>query len=444
MNNKIISAIGVQNFSLSFLRSSLFVKEFLLFASSTVLYQASRFAVGLVAARILGPPVYGLWNTLNLILIYGYAIHLGVINAMNRDVPLFKGKRDFRKVNEVRQVSLGFTIVSTLTAGAIIAVSSLTFINSLIRSSMQLMAILLICSQIYTYLQTYLKSDRRFTQVSYQQFAFAGILPILAIPLVIRYRLHGYILGQSLAIFAISILIVKTFPFSLRPKFSSQEISRLIKVGFPIMAAGLLYGLLTTVDRWVILNFLGVEQLGYYSLVIMITNMLTLIPMVIAQQIYPRMAETFGGTMNFSSLKKWVFGQIILTEAVMIPLLISVYFLFPHIIQRFLPNYVPGIAAMKIILVGLLFLPLAGGFGNFLNTVDKQVYYMIVQGIAVLINVGVNVAFVKIGLGISGVALGTSLTYSIYSLLLFTIGWKLISKVQESNSKGSEKLESNM
>lgn len=156
---------------------------------------------------------------LNLLLIYGSVIHLGVMNAMNRDVPLFKGKGDLQKVEEIRRVSLGFMSVSTLLAGAVIAIVALFIENPALRTSLQFMALLLLCTQIYGYLQVYLKSDRRFNQMSYQQFAFAAVLPAIAIPLVRIYALPGFILGQSAAILAISFLIMRTIPFNFRPKF---------------------------------------------------------------------------------------------------------------------------------------------------------------------------------------------------------------------------------
>ena len=438
MNNisdKIIATIKTQGFSFTSIKNSLFVREFLLFSSSTILYQGSRFLTALGAAKILGPGVYGLWNMLNLILIYGSFAHLGVINAMNRDVPLFKGKRDFQRVEEIRWASLGFMFVSTIVAGAGIAVSALFVENSVLRSSLQVMVLLFLCTQMYSYLQVYLKSDKRFYQMSYQQCVFAAFLPVVTIPLVIVYKLPGFILGQTIAILAVSFLIiVKFIHFNLRPKLDIQESIRLIKVGFPIMAVGLLYSLLTTADRWVIASFLGVEQLGYYSLAIMVMGFLSLVPMVIAQQIYPRMAETYGRTSSYTDLKKWIIRQIVMALGVTAPLLVGVYFIFPLIVERFLPAYMPGITAMKIILIGLPFLSLTGGFGNFLNTVDKQVHYMAVQGFAVLINLGLNISFVKMGLGINGVAMGTALTYVIYSITLTLVAIRLLVIPQRSCS----------
>jgi len=143
MNNisdKIVATIKTQGFIS--IKNSLFVREFLLFSSSTILYQGSRFLTALGAAKILGPGVYGLWNMLNLILTYGRLAHLGVINAMNRDVPLFKGKRDFQRVEEIRRASLGFMSLSTIVATAGIAVSALFVKNSMLRSSLQVMALL--------------------------------------------------------------------------------------------------------------------------------------------------------------------------------------------------------------------------------------------------------------------------------------------------------------
>jgi len=428
MNKTVISRAEIHQIGLSILTRTLFFKEFILFSTSSVIYQGSRFLVSLVAAKLLGPTTFGLWNILNLIIIYSCVIHLGTVNAMNRDVPLFKGKGDFQKVDEIRQETLGFMSLSTLLASAAIAIGSFFIKDSTLRTSLQFMALLLLFTQIYNYLQVYLKSDKRFNKQSCQQFAFAIILPVVVIPFIMTYRLPGFILGQSMSIFVVSLFIMKLVPFDLKPKLNAQETIRLIKVGFPIMVVGLLHVLLTTADRWIIMRFLGIEQLGYYSLAIMAMGFLGLVPMVISQQVYPRMAETFGRTASYSALKKWILSQVIIALGITVPLVFVVYFIFPPVVGRFLPSYVPGITAMEIMLIGLIFLPLAGGFGNFLNTVDKQVYYMAVQGLAVLVNLGLNISFVKMGLGINGVALGTAITYVIFSLTLALVTKKIMRK----------------
>ena len=50
-----------------------------------------RFIVALIAARKLGPATWGTWQLLYLILAYSSFIHLGVINGMNREIPVLNG-----------------------------------------------------------------------------------------------------------------------------------------------------------------------------------------------------------------------------------------------------------------------------------------------------------------------------------------------------------------
>jgi len=132
IREKLASTIKGQDFSFTAFKSSLFVREFILFSFSTILYQGSRFLTSFFGAEILGPSIFGLWNMLSLILTYGYIAHLGVINAMNRDVPLFKGKGNLKKVEEIRQVSLGFISISTLLTSATIAISAILVLKDMI------------------------------------------------------------------------------------------------------------------------------------------------------------------------------------------------------------------------------------------------------------------------------------------------------------------------
>jgi O-antigen/teichoic acid export membrane protein len=205
-----------------------------------------------------------------------------------------------------------------------------------------------------------------------------------------------------------------------------QEITRMVRVGFPILAAGLLYGLLTTVDRWLVTFFIGITELGYYSLAIMALLSGMLLPGVIGQQIYPRIAEEYGRSGRYSNLKKWILKQAGWGIFVAVLAMIAIYIAMPLLVERFLPAYIPGISAMRIIVLGLPFLALAGAFANFLNTVDKQKYYMAMQAVAVVINLVLSTVFVKMGMGIEGVALGTALTYAIYGLIMACISMSII------------------
>ena len=403
-------------------QNSHLLKEFVLFTVSTLFLQTSRFGVNLLAARQLGPSVWGLWYVLNLVLIYGGMVHLGVINAMNRDVPVFRGKGDTTKVQLVQAVTLAVLVVTTTVSGLVLLVGAVVWRDEVLRGPLGMLALLFAATQVYTFLQIYLKSYGLFTKMSYQQVAFALLLPLAVVPLTLTYQLTGFILGQTVVTLFVSLYIWLTSGVNFRLVFDFKEALRLMRVGLPIMMVGLLYTLLTTADRWVITALLNVQQLGYYSLAIMMLGVLSLIPMVIAQQMYPRMAETWGRTNDPQAVLTWALRQGGMATAVTLPLLVVLYFSASPLVVTFLPAYTPGIPAMQIVLIGPLFLALSGGFGNVLNTLGKQSYLLGVQVVAVVVNVGLNVVFIRAGWGIAGVALGTSLTFVVYGLCVAALG----------------------
>ena len=196
----------------------------------------------------------------------------------------------------------------------------------------------------------------------------------------------------------------------------------------PLMGAGVLYGLLTTVDRWVILANLGVDDLGHYTVAILVFGILSVIPLVISQQIYPRMAFRYGETCDSISLLPMIAKQSFSAFGVTLPIIIIAYFLVPHFVTTFMPQYSQGILPARILLIGLLFLPLAGGVANFINTIDRQFYYLIIQAAAVIINFVLGTLLVRFGWGLAGVAWAGAITYFLYSLLLCITGYLIIMK----------------
>ncbi|MFC1628322.1 oligosaccharide flippase family protein [Gemmatimonadota bacterium] len=419
------------------IRGTPLVGEFLVFAASTVLLQASRFSVNLYSARLLGPDIWGSWNILNLMLVYIGVFHLGLINAMNREVPFYRGMGDGDRVRLVESVTLGVVLVSSVVVGAGVMLGTLLADDAL-RGPLSALAPLLAVSLFSIYLQTSLKSNNRFHRMSYQQLVFAGLLPLLAIPMVRRFGLSGFIGGQAIAIALVAAGMVCIWRFNLKPRIDGKEVVRLMRIGFPILGVGILYALLTTADRLVIFAMLGKTELGYYTLAIMVVGIIGLIPMLVAQQTYPRMAEAWGRTRQVGDVMRWVYRQVVMAVGITIPVIVIVYLAATPFVMRFLPDYAPGIGAMKIIVIGPLFLSLAGGFGNLLNTLNRQNWYLVVQGVALLLNVVLNIMFVRAGLGITGVAIGTTITYALYGTVLAIAGLRIAKQEAEASAGRGE------
>lgn len=397
--------------------------EFILFSVSTIVFQLSRLVVSLIVAKWVGPERFGVWNALQLLLLYGALVTLGVPNGMNRDVPLLNGAGD--KIASERIVNISFSFVlfsSIITAFTIAIVAIGGRMHQKYWHPLFWMGFLFVAWQIYQYFQFLLKCHIRFRLMSIQQLTFAFSLPVVVLPLVRLWDISGFIFGQGMVAVGVSLLICRLISFRITLSWDRETFFSLVQTGFPIMAAGLLYSLLTSIDRWVILKFLGVEALGHYTLAILCLGILGLLPAVIAQQMYPRMAFRYGRTLNKRSLIPMVIGQSLAGAVITLPLLMAVYILLPFVTTHFLPAYSYGIVPARYLLIGLAFIPLGGGVANYLNTIGKQMYYLITQFGAVLVNLSLDILFVKIGWGLTGVALGAATSYALYTLTLILVG----------------------
>ncbi len=389
------------------------------FTLSNIFFQGSKFLTYLYVAKLLGPKTYGLWNGLILILSYGMNSHLGVLNAMNRDVPYYLGAENTEKIQEIQNVSLGAICVSSLVLAVIVFIASyLTDSDTETITGLRFISLILISQQFYLFYQMLLKSHHLFGFMSIQQTIFSVLTLLVVLPLTYYFRFDGFLAGQLIVNLAILGYILRKIPIKAKPAFEWKTAWTLSKTGFPIMLAGVAYGIMTTVDRMAILKYLGKEQMGYYSLSVMAAGMLLLLPMTVAQIIYPRMSRKFGETRQAESLKPLIYRPTIHLMWIMAIMLIGVYVLLPPLIGYFLPEYIKGIASLKIMIVGVYFLSLVGGFANFLNTVGLQNIYLSIQFIAIIIVVLLCGLSLKLNLGIEGIAWATSLTYIIYAFLL--------------------------
>lgn len=404
-----------------------FRNEIILFVISTIFFQAARLFVTLLVARWVGPEEFGIWNALSLFLIYGIVFSLGVPNGMNRLVPLLNGMGKEEKSQALIVTALWFSLLANIVlASLIVGLRISPFWPEKFRDATIALAFLSISWQMYQFFQLILKSRIKFNVMIAQQILFAVLLLITALPLAYQYGIRGFILAQSVTSMLAIGYIIYRLRFIVPFKFEISDLWMLIKNGLPIMTAGLLYTLLLSVDRWIIIINLGAEALGNYTLSIQCLGLLSLIPAAISQQLYPRMAYSFGRNSKVDALTNMIKQQSWLSGGTSWLLIFVMYFTLPTFINTFLPAYVGGIHAARITLLGLLPLSLVGGFANFLNAIGKQIYYMVIQFITLLIGIVVMNGLILWRKDITSVAAGMALTYCFYFVALAILSIAII------------------
>ncbi|HET8650644.1 MAG TPA: hypothetical protein VFL95_11420, partial [Gemmatimonadales bacterium] len=182
-----------------------------LFMGGSVFYQGARFTVYLVAAKLLGPTLYGLWNALNLVLANGVNYgHLGVLNAMNREVPFNRGRGELELNQSIVDVSFTTALIAAaVMAGACLLASFVGRFDPVTAFGLRVLALLILVQQLQVFYDLVLRSHDRFRLVASEQ----GLLSILLLTVVIAFTIvggfAGFLWGQVLVYLAVLLYLAR-------------------------------------------------------------------------------------------------------------------------------------------------------------------------------------------------------------------------------------------
>ena len=400
---------------------SRFLREFIPFASSTAALQVVRFGISLFAARQLGPEAFGRWGVVSLVLVYGAVVHLGAPNGMGRQVPFLIGAGRRHESAQVEHVALSMTLGATLCATLALLAVPTRLVGIEWQSPLRWMAVAFLASQAQLYAQVYFRAHMRFSAVSLQQALQAAVLAVAAVALTRAFKLEGFIAAQGLAFLAACLPLWRPGHVGVRPGWHAGIAGPLIRIGFPMLAAGIFYGAMTTVDRLVVAYFLEAKALGQYALAAVVLNGLSIAPMIVAQQYFPRMATQYGRAGNRAALRPLLWKQLGLSLMLVVPIVAAGALIVPLAVERFLAAYRPGVAVLQVLLVGLLFLPFIAVTGNVLNSIGRQTQYVLVLAGGTVASLGLCSAAAAAGFGAVGVAAAAATGYGLSGLICLAL-----------------------
>ena len=402
------------------------IKDIFSYSASGVISQGIGIITVFWVARLLGPSDFGILNGVALVLVYGAYMELGALSAMGRDLPYYYGKGDIKKAAALEGAARRTTIFGALVAALfIIAFSFLPTFSSKMTMGLQAMAVVLILQQAYTYHIAVLRSHNRFREAGQQQVLFALVSLLLSILFVLYLGFKGRLVAAILSQAVILLYALCRNPWIAVPKLNLSEVWSVIRVGLPILMSGFVLSLLATIDRLMVITFLGETQLGYFGLAILLTSAIILIPARASQVLYPRITHQFGNSgNNVEALRAFVLTPPAILSALLPILIGALYLSLPIVINVLLPKYMQGIAAARIVVVGTFFYGILGLTDYFLVTIGKLKQYALFGCAALFLKIVLNYLFLQLGYGIEGIALGgTLITYFFYSSIV--IGYSL-------------------
>ena len=379
----------------------------------------------LVTARILGPTNQGFSKSVELIQSYYPASSAGTTNGMSRNLAMAYGQKDEQKAKQI----INTTFVSLFSLPLLVTTVCLAF--PLIGSLDTLTSLAFETAAVASFLSLATNINTRIlnAQLKFGTYAKIGILTsiagtIISVVFVYLFSIEGRLWANVISIvvgFAISMVYVR---HKYRFELNLGELRALLKIGFPIMVVGLTYALLLGIDRWIILLFLSLADLGYYSIAITFSQFISGITEALSEITYQRLNRRYGETLDPRDLFAVAAPPSQLLSLVL-PYLIGMLVIWlPLLVHIALPKFQPGVTAAQIYIFGTFIYGLSI---NVLNTISRQKIYFALQVVMIVVNSLLGYVLVK-HFGLIGVAIATSISFFVYSILLTLVSLRIMGK----------------
>lgn len=379
-------------------------------------------------AKFLGPTDFGAWVTLMLIISYSPIACLGTVETLVKQVPFYLGRQDKERVREVESSVLGSVVIS---AGVVMLAALLSpVVLPLFSVHLDLsLVVMMLIAAATSFISAFFYNR----YAAYQNFKASGatdfMRSVLALLLVggcawiggLRGAVAGYLLHEICMGLASSSFNIKLHG-KVGLSFKKGALIHAIRVGFPITLLWWILTLSNTVDRVVLGSLLGPIAVGHYGLGISLNSLLGLVPMAVGRVLYPKVNMQIGSDSSTGSMSAIVVAPTFALGTLLANLQLFLLILTPLLYNKILPQYRPGLLAGQIFILGSFFGCLLRNGANYLIAANKERVFSKYVIATLVFNIISDVTLVKAGMGIAGVALGTSLA----GLLLTSFVWRRV------------------
>jgi O-antigen/teichoic acid export membrane protein len=385
-----------------------FIRHSLALITPDLLQIILRALTALVTARLLGPENLGLVAAVGLIMSYGVLFQGGITDGMRLKVSSLIGQKKHQKAELC--LNNGFagviTIMSTLTL-IILVLSYLIVGDELVFFGIIVNSIGLLFFQIYGYLEGKARLFYHFRAVFYSQTLLAVSQFVLTVTGTYFFGIYGFF--TAMLFFYIPSIIYLRYKKSevIRYSWDYRAIVELMKLGFPVLLGGMVFTFFTSIDKWFILTNYGVGFLGYYSVIIGLATMLSMVPTKFASLLGQYLLEASGADCPTETLWSYTVSLLLIGLLLLIPL-VMVASDFSHLmIVTYLTKFELSLPLIDILFLSFYVATISSFCATFLISAGYTVLVLKIQTIGVIMSVLFNVLAVSLDSGLIGIAMAT-------------------------------------
>lgn len=318
--------------------------------------------------------------------LYGVFLQLGVMNGLDRELPILFGKNKktviAQFVGETTIFMFYTQIIGFFIFGTVMLFVNITDTN--MRGAFLLGGITSIAASFCQLVMLRLRSEQRYLTFALLQFAQAFAILIAGV-LFIKFlgyfgAVFAHILVYALLYFICTVKVLHPVDYS---NIEIKEIVYLIKIGFPLMITGICLTLQQTMDRFFMIKIFSSEEIGIYQIAFLPITIGVVINSIIRQYVIPLFLYRFGHGNNLMDLLKS-------KTLVSITIIVSLLLLWPvfqvvitSFINKWLPNYYKSKNLLFIFYIGSIFI--AANIDVVSNAANRQRLLMYIYLIMIML-----------------------------------------------------------
>lgn len=376
-------------------------------------------------AKVLVPSDYGIWSGLQVIISLAPIACLGTVEALLKQVPYYRGKKDLASLKAVENAVFATILLAALLIAVVFILAPRFLPFHFIQDNLLVVRITAATAAI-----SFFTSYYYFRCTAYEDFKIVGAFDAWrSVSAFICIVLFGWLWGLPGA--AVGLLTSEVLNWivvahvsgklhgDVQPAFRQTRMCDSIRVGFPITVIWWVYAIHMSVGRVTSISCLGNTAAGFYGVGSSLAMLFAIVPNMIGRVFYPRVNAQIGARADVREIKKSV---VVPTSAITLILpfaQVVVFYMLPIVYTYFLPKYRQGLAAAQILILGAFFVGLIRNGANYLIAADKQMHLMKYVFISVLVNAGGSYLLATHGYGINGVAVAACFASGLLASLIW-------------------------
>ncbi|MFC1965905.1 flippase [Chloroflexota bacterium] len=235
--------------------------------------------------------------------------------------------------------------------------------------------------------------------------------------IVILLALKQGVLWLILLMIAIQVITSMLYVIILRGvtrysiSFDSKVFKSTVGYGVKAQVANTSSFLHFRVDQYMVGQFVGITQLGYYSIAVGLAELLLFIPRVVNSILFPTIASSTKGYSD--KLTTRLSRYTVLTSLIFC----LVFAIGANIVIRaaYGQQFLPSVTPFLILLPGLFFVTLTINLSTYISGIGRVIFNTYGSMGALAVNIALNLVLIP-RMGIAGAALATTISYSLESI----------------------------